>query len=300
MRALALPWLEDEEPRDLIRWVAAATIVCGAHAALITLYLLLHHPDDVAAGAPVVLVELAPMPGAPDAQPLDVAPAPEAMIESKPSEQVQAKPVETRPARPPEPQVQKPPEVAALEPPPEPPPPSEVVTAVLPPPTVQKPAEQTAEAPAHEPTPVEVEKPPAARPKPVDVQKTPPAPRTAAPVQPRQRAAVTSTPRIGSNAANARAVDPSWRDRLIAHLQRYKRYPGSAQSRREQGVVLLSFSMDRNGRVVARRIARSSGHSDLDAEVMAMIQRAQPLPAFPPSMSQARLDLTVPIRFSLR
>jgi protein TonB len=33
---------------------------------------------------------------------------------------------------------------------------------------------------------------------------------------------------------------------------------------------------------------------------MAMIERAQPLPAFPPSMTQTKLDLTIPIRFSLR
>ncbi len=34
--------------------------------------------------------------------------------------------------------------------------------------------------------------------------------------------------------------------------------------------------------------------------LMAMIMRAEPLPAFPPSMPQPQLDLTVPIRFSLR
>jgi hypothetical protein len=34
--------------------------------------------------------------------------------------------------------------------------------------------------------------------------------------------------------------------------------------------------------------------------VMSMIERAQPLPPFPASMPQAKLDLTVPIRFSLQ
>jgi hypothetical protein len=33
---------------------------------------------------------------------------------------------------------------------------------------------------------------------------------------------------------------------------------------------------------------------------MAMIMRAQPLPPFPESMPQPRLDLTVPIHFSLQ
>jgi len=95
-------------------------------------------------------------------------------------------------------------------------------------------------------------------------------------------------------------IEPSWQSSLVRQLQRYKRYPSEAQSRSEEGVVLLSFSLDRTGRVLAHRIARSSGFADLDNEVMAMIMRAEPLPAFPASMPQPQLDLTVPIRFSLR
>lgn len=113
-------------------------------------------------------------------------------------------------------------------------------------------------------------------------QEAPPAPRTAAPV-------------IGGSPS----VTPSWQAALLKRLQNYKRYPRAAQARGEQGVVLLHFKIDRNGRVLARRILRSSGSSDLDGEVLAMIERAQPLPAFPASMTQDELDLTVPIRFSL-
>ena len=95
-------------------------------------------------------------------------------------------------------------------------------------------------------------------------------------------------------------IEPSWQTSLMRQLQRSKRYPAAAQSRNEQGVVLLSFSLDRTGHVLAHSIARSSGFADLDNEVMAMIVRAEPLPPFPASMPQPRLDLTVPIRFSLR
>ena len=87
---------------------------------------------------------------------------------------------------------------------------------------------------------------------------------------------------------------------MVRQLQRFKRYPAAAQSRNEQGVVLLSFSLDRTGHVLAHSIAKSSGYADLDNEVMAMIMRAEPLPSFPASMAQQRIDLTVPIRFSLR
>jgi protein TonB len=114
-------------------------------------------------------------------------------------------------------------------------------------------------------------------------QERPPAPRTTARVT-----------------GGAPRVEPTWQAVLVKHLQQYKRYPVAAQASGEQGVVLLGFSVDRNGRVLAHHIVQSSGHTDLDNEVMAMIERAQPLPAFPASMTQAKLDLTVPIRFSLR
>jgi protein TonB len=139
------------------------------------------------------------------------------------------------------------------------------------------------------------------KPKPPEVkreQRKPPAPRTTAAPRSERDAPKPAAPQPGSAAASAAMA--SWRDALVAHLQRYKQYPSSATAAREEGVVSLGFSMDRNGHVLSRHIARSSGFADLDGEVLSMIQRAQPLPAFPPSMTQSRIDLTVPIRFSLR
>jgi TonB family protein len=86
----------------------------------------------------------------------------------------------------------------------------------------------------------------------------------------------------------------------VRHLEQYKRHPSEAQAHRVEGVVTLNFRVNRNGHVLAREIVRSSGHPELDKEVISMIKRAQPLPPFPPSMPQDQLNLTVPIRFSLR
>jgi protein TonB len=99
--------------------------------------------------------------------------------------------------------------------------------------------------------------------------------------------------------AAAPRIDPSWTTLLFKQLQRFKSYPSGARARNEEGVVTLDFTVDRDGRVVSWRIVTSSGHPDLDAEVGTMIERAQPLPAFPASMTQAQQDFSVPIRFSL-
>jgi protein TonB len=210
MIARALPWFEDEDPRDLARWFVAAAVVACIHAAVIGGYLLWpQQNDEIGDDTPVVSIDLT---------------APE--IDQQ--------------------------EQAMLE---EPTPPQETAPdAILP---QEKPPEK--------------------------VEQVSPAPRTT--VQ-----AVASAPR----------VDPSWQSLLLKHLQQFKSYPNGARERNEQGVVLLAFSVGRDGHVIARRIVQGSGHPDLDNEVLAMIDRAQPLPAFPASMAaQEQLSLTVPIRFSL-
>jgi protein TonB len=109
------------------------------------------------------------------------------------------------------------------------------------------------------------------------------------------------TPAVAARVkGGAPRVEPSWQTALVRHLQQYKRYPGEAQARGDEGVVQLSFTVDRTGHVLNREIVRSSGHRELDNEVMSMIERAQPLPPFPATMPQAKLELTVPIRFSLQ
>ena len=100
--------------------------------------------------------------------------------------------------------------------------------------------------------------------------------------------------------AAAPHIDPSWQTLLFKQLQRFKSYPSGARARNEQGVVMLSFTVDRDGHVLSRQIVTGSGYADLDAEVLTMLEHAQPLPAFPASMTQAQQDFSVPIRFSLR
>ena len=139
------------------------------------------------------------------------------------------------------------------------------------------------EQPPPEPAPSAIALPEEKKP-PVQLEEQrPPAPVTAAPVK-----------------GGAPRIEPSWESRLFRRLQQAKRYPSEARARGEQGVVTLAFSIDRNGHVTSRRIMEGSGYTALDDEAMALVMRAQPMPAFPQSMTEAEISLTVPIRFSLR
>jgi periplasmic protein TonB len=221
MTALALSWLEDENPRDLRRWAFAAVTVVAIHAAAIGGYVAYTSWTEQVPVGDDWHVDFDLPPSDSDVDQPEIAPQPEA-AEQKPVEQ--------------------------------PPPPDTSQISALPEQPVQ-----------------EEQKPPAPPPQPARVK-----------------------------GGSQNTVAPTWETNLIKHLQQYKRYPGGAESRGEEGIVTLNFSVDRNGHVLAHQIVRSSGYPELDAEVLSMIERAQPLPPFPPSMQQEKLDLTVPIRFSLR
>jgi len=91
----------------------------------------------------------------------------------------------------------------------------------------------------------------------------------------------------------------SFLGRLLAQLNRFKQYPRAARQAHIEGVVMLHFVMDADGKVTSFEIARSSGRPVLDNEALALIQRAQPLPALPADFPTRTLDAVVPIEFSL-
>ncbi|NVZ82884.1 energy transducer TonB [Pseudomonas yamanorum] len=83
--------------------------------------------------------------------------------------------------------------------------------------------------------------------------------------------------------------------RLLAHLERFKRYPQNARDRGDRGVAYLRFEIDSNGKVLSASIVRSAGFAELDAATLDMISRSSPVPR-PPEGSKLRF--TVPVVFA--
>ena len=159
------------------------------------------------------------------------------------------------------------------------------------PPPPPEPEKKTATEDNISPTPLQsnpvIVAPPERKEKPKPVEK---------PAQPTEPAA----PRTTAPPQAAEAARANYNGRLSAHLQRYKQYPHASRSAGQEGIAMLSFTVDRNGQVLSSSLAKSSGSTALDNETMAMIRRAQPLPPFPPEMTQGSITVMVPIRYSLR
>jgi protein TonB len=265
--------------REGARWSGSFALVLAAHAAAIGAALGWRSAEAPYSPPPAaVMLELAPLPVAPETTPNDAPPAPdlsEAIPDPEPPPPVDLKPpkIELAVAEPP-PVVEfpKPDQVVIPLPDPDPPPPVDL----KPPPPKPKPVEK--------PKPREQKPPtPAAAPQATPDQ----APRAAAPAQ-------GATPQPQS------AALPTWKGLLLRHLERHKRYPSDAQRTRQEGVVYVHFVMSRDGRVLSARLERPCGVASLDHEGLALLQRAQPLPPFPPDQPGESLELVVPIEFFLR
>lgn len=88
--------------------------------------------------------------------------------------------------------------------------------------------------------------------------------------------------------------------RLLAWLEKHKKYPRRARLRNQEGTPVLHLVIDRSGRVLEYRIEKSSGYEVLDAEAEAMIERASPMPEVPGDAGKDRFVFLIPVSFGLR
>lgn len=88
-------------------------------------------------------------------------------------------------------------------------------------------------------------------------------------------------------------------DRLLRHLSRYKRFPQAARDRKEQGDVVVAFTILRDGTLLDPAIDRSSGYESLDRAAIDMLRRASPAPPLPASYARDSARVVLPVEYSL-
>ena len=114
---------------------------------------------------------------------------------------------------------------------------------------------------------------------------------------PDDRAAATAEG-APSLSLSTRAV--TWQSSVLGRLERFKRYPRDAQRNRQEGVAYVRLTIDREGNVLDREIETSAGVASLDAEALALVDRAQPLPPPPDDITGDAISLVVPIEFYMK
>jgi periplasmic protein TonB len=121
-----------------------------------------------------------------------------------------------------------------------------------------------------------------------------PEPQPPKPEPPQEQKQATAPPA----AAPSFAVNRRWETELLAHIERFRRYPPKALARGDQGLVKVRITIDRDGRVQETHIVQSSGSPELDQEALAALTRAQPVPR--PPLDRAGNQWVIPLRFNIR
>jgi protein TonB len=88
-------------------------------------------------------------------------------------------------------------------------------------------------------------------------------------------------------------------DRLKRWLNKYKHYPKDALEKKQEGRLVVSFVILRDGTVLDPRIERSSGVPSLDAAAIEMLHAASPVPSLPETHRGERASLDLPVGYSI-
>ncbi|ESW86474.1 cell envelope biogenesis protein TonB [Mesorhizobium sp. LSJC285A00] len=311
--AAAAPAAPRAGVREIGLWAAAAIVIVGAHVAIVYAVQSFSLANMADGGPPpAVAIELSPMMVAPAVQEDSMAD----VVTPEPPNQIEEAVAELKPVVEPEPgqpepvaekteavQPAAPIETAAAEQPDQSPPLEEVVPDIVPtiapdvviPPPQTKPAETT---PA-ETKPIEKAKKAAEKPKPKPKEKKEKAAPAKAVVTASvdQKAAAKASAPKASQSRGSSVSASKWNSQLIGWINRHKRYPSAARSRRAVGTANVTFVVSASGKVTSVRLTRSSGDADLDRAALGILQGAT-VPAPPPE--KAGTAVVAPLMFTLR
>jgi protein TonB len=104
---------------------------------------------------------------------------------------------------------------------------------------------------------------------------------------------------VGGGGEAVEKARVSYRDFVATKLARAKRYPERAVRNEITGRGVLRLTINATGTVVSAKVAESTQSEVLDDELLRMVDRAAPFPAFPESMNQTDLSLLIPVSFRL-
>lgn len=107
----------------------------------------------------------------------------------------------------------------------------------------------------------------------------------------------------GSAAGGPGVLSPEearWEGQIVARIEKRKRYPKTALAAGIEDKVLLRLTVDREGKLLRAEVARSAGHSVLNAEVLALAKRAAPYPRPPASVGGLSVTMLVPVEFFIK
>lgn len=132
----------------------------------------------------------------------------------------------------------------------------------------------------------------------------------AAPIPGPAVSSASAAPRSGGQAGGNAGAKSRFNGRPARNIRGYfgqisawidanKDYPTEVKKKRQQGTVVVRFTIGRDGQLLASTIKQSSGHVLLDQAALETLARAAPFPPIPEFLGRETLSIAVPIDYAL-
>jgi TonB family protein len=108
-----------------------------------------------------------------------------------------------------------------------------------------------------------------------------------------------SKPETPAASANPNALS-LYVGNVLQLIERQKKYPPAAQRRGQQGRVLLSLIVNKQGEIVDVRVAEPSAFPDLNDAALEIVRRIRNFPPLPDELKRAEISLQIPVEYKLQ
>lgn len=107
-----------------------------------------------------------------------------------------------------------------------------------------------------------------------------------------------SSPGLGSG----KSKNSNWQGLVMAHLNKFKKYPKNSLINEEEGKVVLRVKIDKNGNVLSLKMRKSSKFESLNNEALKLFKDASPLPKPPIDLMKGKssIILNMPIEYDIK
>ena len=107
-----------------------------------------------------------------------------------------------------------------------------------------------------------------------------------------------SSPGLGSG----KSKNSNWQGLVMAHLNKFKKYPKNSLINEEEGKVILKVEIDKNGNVLSLKMRKSSKFESLNNETLKLFKDASPLPKPPIDLMKGKssIILNMPIEYDIK
>lgn len=109
---------------------------------------------------------------------------------------------------------------------------------------------------------------------------------------------VSSPGLVGSG----KSKNSNWQGLVMAHLNKFKKYPKNSLVNEEEGKVVLRVEIDKNGNVLSLKMRKSSKFESLNNEALKLFKDASPLPKPPIDLMKGKssIILNMPIEYDIK